>query len=90
MTQANNTSLLLSGELTGEKLRYALYLPSEYFEVDMKSVLKIKDGKIYVRVETSEDNFTSFESYSFKSNRIKYDSDWYSDFLLEIEVVEEN
>lgn len=90
MTQESKTSLLLSGELTGKKVRYALYLPSEYFEVDEKSVLKIKDGKIYVRVETSEDNFTSFGSYSFKSNRVKYDSDWYGDFLLEIELVEES
>ena len=59
-----------------------LWLPSEYFELDKKSKLKIVKGKEYIKINSLEDGLTH---YSFESNRVKFDSDWYSDFLIKLD-----
>lgn len=58
-----------------------LWLPSEYFELDKTSKLKIVNGKEYLKIESFEESLTH---YSFESNRVKFDSDWYSDFLIKL------
>ena len=59
-----------------------LWLPSEYFELDKTSKLKIVNGKEYLKIESFEESLTH---YSFESNRVKFDSDWYSDFLIKLD-----
>lgn len=63
-----------------------VYLPAEYF-VDFddkeevksaKSKLITHKGKMFYLVDNE-----SIEQYSFKSNQIKFDSDWYGDFVIE-------
>lgn len=58
-----------------------LWLPSEYFELDKTSKLKIVNGKEYLKIESFEESLTH---YSFESNRVKFDSDWYADFLIKL------
>ena len=58
-----------------------LWLPSEHFELDKTSKLKIVNGKEYLKIESFEESLTH---YSFESNRVKFDSDWYSDFLIKL------
>ena len=53
-----------------------LWLPAEHFELDETAQTKIVNGKKYL-------NITWFELYSFKTNRIKFDSDWWEDFIIE-------
>ena len=59
-----------------------LWLPAEYFELDKKSKLKVVKGKEYIKINSFEDGLTH---YSFESNRVKFDSDWYSDFLIKLD-----
>ena len=59
-----------------------LWLPSEYFELDKTSKLKIVNGKEYLKIESFEESLTH---YSFETNRVKFDSDWYSDFLIKLD-----
>lgn len=58
-----------------------LWLPSEYFELDKTSKLKIVNGKEYLKIESFEESLTH---YSFETNRVKFDSDWYTDFLIKL------
>lgn len=58
-----------------------LWLPSEHFELDKNSKLKIVKGKEYIKINSFEDGLTH---YSFETNRVKFDSDWYSDFLIKL------
>lgn len=57
-----------------------IWLPSEYFETDETSILKVINNTEYILCDTSE-----ITQYSFETNRIKYDSDWYNDFYMELE-----
>lgn len=59
-----------------------LWLPSEYFELDKTSKIKIVNGKEYLKIESFEESLTH---YSFETNRVKFDSDWYSDFLIKLD-----
>lgn len=59
-----------------------LWLPAEHFELDKKSKLKVVKGKEYIKINSFEDGLTH---YSFESNRVKFDSDWYSDFLIKLD-----
>lgn len=59
-----------------------LWLPAEHFELDKKSKLKVVKGKEYIKINSFEDGLTH---YSFETNRVKFDSDWYSDFLLKLD-----
>ena len=58
----------------------SVWLPSEYFEIDDKDTLKVINNTEYILCD-----LTSVSQYSFETNRIKYDSDWYNDFYLELE-----
>ena len=58
----------------------SVWLPSEYFEIDDKDTLKVINNTEYILCDS-----TSVSQYSFETNRIKYDSDWYNDFYLELE-----
>ena len=58
-----------------------LWLPSEYFELDKTSKLKIVNGKEYLKIKSFEKSLTH---YSFETNRVKFDSDWYTDFLIKL------
>ena len=55
-------------------------LQSEYFEIDDKETLKVINNTEYILCDS-----TAVSQYSFETNRIKYDSDWYNDFYLELE-----
>ena len=58
-----------------------LWLPSEHFELDKNSKLKIVKGKEYIKINILEGGLTH---YSFETNKVKFDSDWYSDFLIKL------
>ena len=58
----------------------SVWLPSEYFEIDDKDTLKVINNIEYILCDS-----TAVSQYSFETNRIKYDSDWYNDFYLELE-----
>lgn len=61
--------------------KIVLYLPHEYFEDNEESNLFIFENKKYFRIELDKDEYPTL---SFSSNRIKYDSEWYNDFVLEL------
>jgi len=42
--------------------------------------LKVINNTEYILCDS-----TAVSQYSFETNRIKYDSDWYNDFYLELE-----
>ena len=58
-----------------------LWLPAEHFEIDETSQTKIVNGKQYLNITWFKEGL---EQYSFKSNRIKFDSDWWDDFIIEL------
>ena len=58
----------------------SVWLPSEYFEIDDKDTLKVINNTEYSLCDSTE-----VSQYSFETNRIKYDSEWYNDFYLEFE-----
>lgn len=58
----------------------SVWLPSEYFETDETSILKVINNTEYILCDASE-----ITQYSFETNRIKYDSEWYNDFYMELE-----
>lgn len=58
----------------------SVWLPSKYFEVNDKDILKVINNTEYILCDSTE-----ISQYSFETNRIKYDSDWYNDFYIELE-----
>ena len=69
-----------------EKLKGKIYLPLKYFYDDYTEVEDINDliiynGNLYLKVFSDNDYLTN---YSFSTNRIKYDNDWFDDFVLEL------
>lgn len=65
-----------------------LWLPAEHFELDedeldenKNSQIRIVEGKKYLNITWFKGGL---EQYSFKSNRIKFDSDWWDDFIIEL------
>lgn len=69
-----------------EKLKGKIYLPLKYFYDDYTDVENINDliiykGNLYLEVFSGNDYLTN---YSFSTNRIKYDNDWFDDFVLEL------
>lgn len=58
-----------------------LWLPAEHFEIHENSDTKIVNGKQYLNITWFKGGL---EQYSFKSNRIKFDSDWWDDFIIEL------
>lgn len=57
-----------------------IWLPSEYFETDETSILKVINNTEYILCDSTE-----ITQYSFETNQIKYDSEWYNDFYMELE-----
>lgn len=69
-----------------EKLKGKIYLPLKHFYDDYTEVEDINDliiynGNLYLKVFSGNDYLTN---YSFSTNRIKYDNDWFDDFVLEL------
>ena len=54
------------------------WLPAEYFELEDPSEIKTFNDKQYVEINDA------IENYSFTNNRVRYDSHWYSDFLIKL------
>lgn len=61
-----------------------LFLPVEYFELEDEEDVFIFNRKKYYRIELKTEDKESLPTLSFKNNQVKYDSEWYSDFVVEI------
>lgn len=55
-----------------------LWLPASHFNLDNNTKTKIVNGIEFVEIDDA------IENYSFTSNRVHYDSHWYSDFLIKL------
>lgn len=55
-----------------------LWLPASHFNLDNNTKTKIVNGIEFVEIDDA------IENYSFTSNRVHYDSQWYSDFLIKL------
>ena len=58
------------------------WLPAEHFQIDEDSTVITVNGQDYVRINDTPDK------YSFATNRVYYDSEWYDDFLLKLKPCE--
>lgn len=54
------------------------WLPAEYFELEDPSEIKTFNNKQYVEINDA------IERYSFETNRVYYDSNWWDDFLIKL------
>mgnify|MGYP000948106729 FL=1 len=55
-----------------------LWLPAEDFNLDDDTETKTVNGIEFIQIDDA------VEQYSFTNNRIRYDSHWYSDFLIKL------
>lgn len=55
-----------------------LWLPAEDFNLDDDTETKIVNGTEFVEIDDA------IENYSFESNRVRYDSNWYDTFLIKL------
>ena len=55
-----------------------LWLPASHFNLDKNTKTKIVNGIEFVEIDDA------IENYSFTNNRVRYDSHWYSDFLIKL------
>lgn len=55
-----------------------LWLPAAHFNLDNNTKTKIVNGIEFVEIDDA------IENYSFTNNRVRYDSHWYSDFLIKL------
>lgn len=55
-----------------------LLIPSEHFNLDNNTKTKIVNGNKFVKIDDS------IENYVFKHDMVRYDSRWYSDFLIKL------
>ena len=55
-----------------------LWLPAAHFNLDNDTETKIVNGIKFIQIDDA------VEQYSFTNNRIRYDSHWYSDFLIKL------
>ena len=58
-----------------------LWLPAEHFEIENPSDIKIVNDKQYIKVSQINE---ALERYSFQTNRVYYDSDWWDNFLIKL------
>jgi hypothetical protein len=58
-----------------------LWLPAEYFEIENPSDIKTVNDKQYIKVSQINE---ALERYSFQTNRVYYDSDWWDNFLIKL------
>lgn len=55
-----------------------LWLPAAHFNLDDDTETKTVKGIEFIQIDDA------VEQYSFTSNRVRYDSHWYSDFLIKL------
>lgn len=55
-----------------------LWLPASHFNLDNDTETKTVNGIEFIQIDDA------VEQYSFTNNRIRYDSHWYSDFLIKL------
>lgn len=55
-----------------------LWLPAAHFNLDDDTETKIVNNIEFIQIDDA------VEQYSFTSNRVRYDSHWYSDFLIKL------
>lgn len=55
-----------------------LWLPAAHFNLDDDTETKTVNGIEFVQIDDA------IEQYSFTTNRVRYDSEWYSDFLIKL------
>ena len=55
-----------------------LWLPAAHFNLDNNTKTKIVNGIEFIDIDDA------IEDYSFTNNRVRYDSHWYSDFLIKL------
>lgn len=55
-----------------------LWLPAAHFSLDDDTEKKTVNGIEFIQIDDA------VEQYSFTSNRVRYDSHWYSDFLIKL------
>ena len=58
-----------------------LWLPAEHFEIENPSDIKTVNDKKYIKVSQTNE---ALERYSFQTNRVYYDSDWWDNFLIKL------
>lgn len=58
-----------------------LWLPAEHFEIENPSDIKTVNDKQYIKVSQINE---ALQRYSFQTNRIYYDSDWWDNFLIKL------
>lgn len=58
-----------------------LWLPAEHFEIENPSDIKTVNSKQYIKVSQINE---ALERYSFQTNRVYYDSDWWDNFLIKL------
>ena len=58
-----------------------LWLPAEHFEIENPSDIKTVNDKQYIKVSQIKE---ALERYSFQTNRVYYDSDWWDNFLIKL------
>lgn len=55
-----------------------LWLPASHFNLDNNTKTKTVNGIEFIQIDDA------VEQYSFTNNRIRYDSEWYNDFLIKL------
>ncbi len=55
-----------------------LWLPASHFNLDNDTKTKTVNGIEFIQIDDA------VEQYSFTNNRIRYDSEWYNDFLIKL------
>lgn len=58
-----------------------LWLPAEHFEIENPSDIKTVNDKKYIKVSQTNE---ALERYSFQTNRVYYDSEWWDNFLIKL------
>lgn len=58
-----------------------LWLPAEHFEIENPSDIKTVNDKQYIKVSQINE---ALKRYSFQTNRVYYDSDWWDNFLIKL------
>ena len=57
-----------------------LWLPADYFSLDDGIKTKIINGIEFIQIDDAD----AVDQYSFTNNRIRYNSDWYDNFLIKL------
>lgn len=55
-----------------------LWLPAKHFNLEPDHETKTVNGIKFIQIDDA------IEQYSFTNNRVRYDSEWYSDFLIKL------